>query len=142
MNQFALKAQIQQQLRAMDEDGEQMIKTTKSLVSSFTSISYSLIFASDFQLHRIKIHKSFQKIKDEASSDENSDGEKGDDEDDAPVGSLKPKKVKFIEAFGNLTKLAESLLTLCLRFQIWIKLKGKLHNATQRCRISIYKSLL
>ncbi|VDK84110.1 unnamed protein product [Litomosoides sigmodontis] len=63
MNQFALKAQIQQQLRAMDEDGEQMIKTTKSL-----------------------------KIKDEASSDENSDGEKGDDEDDAPVGSLKPKK--------------------------------------------------
>ncbi|OZC07518.1 hypothetical protein X798_05448 [Onchocerca flexuosa] len=68
MNQFALKAQIQQQLKAMDEDGEQMIKTTKSL-----------------------------KIKDEASSDENSDGEKGDDEDDAPVGSLKPKKVKFIQ---------------------------------------------
>uniref|UniRef100_A0A0R3S669 Transcription initiation factor IIF subunit alpha n=1 Tax=Elaeophora elaphi TaxID=1147741 RepID=A0A0R3S669_9BILA len=63
MNQFALKAQIQQQLRAMDEDGEQMIKTTKSL-----------------------------KIKDEASSDENSDGEKGDDEDDAPTGSLKQKK--------------------------------------------------
>ncbi|KAK6103989.1 Transcription initiation factor IIF alpha subunit (TFIIF-alpha) family protein [Brugia pahangi] len=63
MNQFALKAQIQQQLKAMDEDGEQMIKTTKSL-----------------------------KIKDEASSDENSDGEKGDDEDDAPVGSSKPKK--------------------------------------------------
>ncbi|EFO21187.1 hypothetical protein LOAG_07303 [Loa loa] len=63
MNQFALKAQIQQQLKAMDEDGEQMIKTTKSL-----------------------------KIKDEASSDENSDGEKGDDEDDAPTGSLKPKK--------------------------------------------------
>ncbi|VDK68577.1 unnamed protein product [Onchocerca ochengi] len=63
MNQFALKAQIQQQLKAMDEDGEQMIKTTKSL-----------------------------KIKDEASSDENSDGEKGDDEDDAPVRNLKPKK--------------------------------------------------
>ncbi|KAM3718453.1 General transcription factor IIF subunit [Dirofilaria immitis] len=63
MNQFALKAQIQQQLKAMDEDGEQMIKTTKSL-----------------------------KIKDEASSDENSDGEKGDDEDDAPGRSLKPKK--------------------------------------------------
>ncbi|EJW85046.1 hypothetical protein WUBG_04042 [Wuchereria bancrofti] len=63
MNQFALKAQIQQQLKAMDEDGEQMIKTTKSL-----------------------------KIKDEASSDENSDGEKGDDEDDTPIGSSKPKK--------------------------------------------------
>uniref|UniRef100_A0A915PGQ8 Transcription initiation factor IIF subunit alpha n=1 Tax=Setaria digitata TaxID=48799 RepID=A0A915PGQ8_9BILA len=63
MNQFALKAQIQQQLKAMDEDGEQMIKTTKSL-----------------------------KIKDEASSDENSDGEKGDDEDDTPTGSSKPKK--------------------------------------------------
>ncbi|MCP9263682.1 hypothetical protein DINM_007066 [Dirofilaria immitis] len=66
MNQFALKAQIQQQLKAMDEDGEQMIKTTKSL-----------------------------KIKDEASSDENSDGEKGDDEDDAPGRSLKPKSSKL-----------------------------------------------
>ncbi|CAG9535839.1 unnamed protein product [Cercopithifilaria johnstoni] len=63
MNQFALKAQIQQQLRVMDEDGEQMIKTTKSL-----------------------------KIKDEDSADENSDGEKGDDEDDAPFGSLQSKK--------------------------------------------------
>lgn len=44
----------------------------------------------------IEIPKPFQKIKDEASSDENSDGQKGDDEDDAPVGSLKPKRVRFI----------------------------------------------
>ncbi|VDM96918.1 unnamed protein product [Thelazia callipaeda] len=63
MNQFALKAQIQQQLKAMDDDGEQMIRTTRSL-----------------------------KIRDEASSGENSDGEKGDDEDDAPDVSLKLKK--------------------------------------------------
>lgn len=40
MNQFALKAQIQQQLKAMDEDGEQMIKTTKSLVSSLLQYFY------------------------------------------------------------------------------------------------------
>lgn len=37
----------------------------------------------------------FQKIKDEASSNDDSDGEKGDDEDDAPSGSSKPKKVIY-----------------------------------------------
>lgn len=33
MNQFALKAQIRRQLNAMNEDGEQIVKTTKMLVS-------------------------------------------------------------------------------------------------------------
>lgn len=92
MNQFALKAQIQQQLKAMDEDGEQMIKTTKSLVSSLIIIRIFIYFFPSTTLV-----EPFQKIKDEASSDENSDGEKGDDEDDAPVGILKPKKVKFVQ---------------------------------------------
>uniref|UniRef100_A0A915AK06 Transcription initiation factor IIF subunit alpha n=1 Tax=Parascaris univalens TaxID=6257 RepID=A0A915AK06_PARUN len=64
MNQFALKAQIRRQLNAMNEDGEQIVKTAKML-----------------------------KIKDEASSDEDeSEGEKGDGEDSR--GSKKAQKKK------------------------------------------------
>ncbi|KHN83356.1 General transcription factor IIF subunit 1 [Toxocara canis] len=66
MNQFALKAQIRRQLNAMNEDGEQIVKTAKML-----------------------------KIKDEASSDEDeSEGEKGDAEEDSH-GSKKTQKKKI-----------------------------------------------
>uniref|UniRef100_A0A9J2P4U5 Transcription initiation factor IIF subunit alpha n=1 Tax=Ascaris lumbricoides TaxID=6252 RepID=A0A9J2P4U5_ASCLU len=64
MNQFALKAQIRRQLNAMNEDGEQIVKTTKML-----------------------------KIKDEASSDEDeSEGEKGDGEDSRGLKKAQKKK--------------------------------------------------
>lgn len=46
MNQFALKAQIQQQLAGLDEDGEKMVKGSGNLVicCSFSFIIFGYAF--------------------------------------------------------------------------------------------------